>query len=213
MRILITGVSTRAIAESACAAGYDVITLDYFGDLDQKRLCQNYSLKRDFGLPFGPAQLYRASRNLEFDALVYISNLENYPDIVERLTAGVRGGGRKQLLGNSPAVLARVRHWPIVADALRRQGQVPVGLEIADELQVGRLLRRLPEGDLQIVQKGEKQKEPAQPGDQRPMGDGPQRRRRCGQHGPPGSQLLAAAGSTAGAAPLFCGKSRNCQVF
>ena len=122
MRILITGVSTRAIAESACAAGYDVITLDYFGDLDQKRLCQNYSLKRDFGLPFGPAQLYRASRNLEFDALVYISNLENYPDIVERLTAGVRGGGRKQLLGNSPAVLARVRHWPIVADALRRQG-------------------------------------------------------------------------------------------
>lgn len=122
MRILITGVSTRAIAESACAAGYDVITLDYFGDFDQKRLCQNYSLKRDFGLPFGPAQLYRASRNLEFDALVYISNLENYPDIVERLTAGMRGRGRKQLLGNSPAILARVRHWPTVSAFLRQQG-------------------------------------------------------------------------------------------
>lgn len=122
MRILITGVSTRAIAESACAAGYDVITLDYFGDSDQKRLCQNYSLKRDFGLPFGPAQLYRASRSLEFDAVVYISNLENYPNIVERLTAGVSGGRRKQLLGNTPAVLARVRHWPTVSAFLRQQG-------------------------------------------------------------------------------------------
>ncbi len=122
MRILITGVSTRAIAESACAAGYDVITLDYFGDSDQKRLCPNYSLKRDFGLPFSPGQLYRASQSLEFDAVVYISNLENYPDIVERLTAGVRRGRRKQLLGNSPAVLARVRHWPTVSGFLRQQG-------------------------------------------------------------------------------------------
>ena len=34
MRILITGVSTRAIAESARAAGYDFFTLDYFGDYD-----------------------------------------------------------------------------------------------------------------------------------------------------------------------------------
>lgn len=122
MRILITGVSTRAIAESACAAGYDVITLDYFGDADQKRLCQNYSLKRDFGLPFGPTQLYRASRNLAFDAVVYLSNLENYPDIVEKLTAGTKGKKGRLLLGNSPTVLARVRHWPTVADALQRQG-------------------------------------------------------------------------------------------
>lgn len=122
MRILIIGVSTRAIAESACAAGYDVITLDYFGDSDQKRLCQNYSLKRDFGLPFGPAQLYRASRSLEFDAVVYLSNLENYPAMVEKLAAGGRGGKPKQLLGNSPAVLARVRHWPTVSGFLRQQG-------------------------------------------------------------------------------------------
>lgn len=122
MRILIIGVSTRAIAESACAAGYNVITLDYFGDSDQKRLCQNYSLKRDFGLPFGPAQLYRASRSLEFDAVVYLSNLENYPAMVEKLAAGGRGGKPKQLLGNSPAVLARVRHWPTVSAFLRQQG-------------------------------------------------------------------------------------------
>ena len=84
MRILITGVSTRAIAESARAAGYDFITLDYFGDYDQKRLCENYSLKRDFGLPFGSAELYESSQRLNFDSVVYLSNLENHPETVAR---------------------------------------------------------------------------------------------------------------------------------
>ena len=35
VRILILGLSTRAIAESAVRGGYNVITLDYFGDRDQ----------------------------------------------------------------------------------------------------------------------------------------------------------------------------------
>ena len=122
MRILITGVSTRAIAESASAAGYSFITLDYFGDYDQKRWCENYSLKRDFGLAFGPAELYKASRSLSFDAVVYTANLENYPEVVAKLAAGGREGMGGRLLGNIPAVLTRVRHWPTIFDFLRRQG-------------------------------------------------------------------------------------------
>ncbi|MBI5955823.1 MAG: ATP-grasp domain-containing protein, partial [Chloroflexi bacterium] len=125
MRILITGVSTRAIAESARASGYDFITLDYFGDCDQKSWCQNYSLKRDFELPFSSAALYTASQGLAFEAVAYTSNLENHPEVVARFAAGPGEGKRPRLLGNSVAVLARVRHWPTFFGFLRRQG-IPV---------------------------------------------------------------------------------------
>lgn len=105
MTILITGVSTRAIAESAMKSSLKprIITVDYFGDYDQKLLCQNYSLKRDFGEPYSVGRLFEACRGLQFDALVYTSNLENHPRIVERLSKG------KRLLGNTPATLSRVR--------------------------------------------------------------------------------------------------------
>jgi predicted ATP-grasp superfamily ATP-dependent carboligase len=124
MHILITGVSTRAIAESAKAAGYDLVTLDYFGDYDQKSWCENYSLKRDLNLPFGSTWLYQASRNLKFDAVAYISNLENHPEVVKRFEAACAERPCR-LLGNSANVLSRVRHWPALFDFLQRQG-IPV---------------------------------------------------------------------------------------
>jgi len=83
--------------------GHRIITVDYFGDYDQKLLCQNYSLKRDFGKPYSVGRLFEACRSLRFDALVYTSNLENHPRVVERLSHG------KQLLGNTPVTLSRVR--------------------------------------------------------------------------------------------------------
>lgn len=105
MSILITGLSTRAIAESAVRGGHQVITLDYFGDRDQRALVENYALSRDFGLPFSARALLQASRGLEFEAVVYISNLENHPEVVEELSRG------RVLLGNAPTVLRRVRDW------------------------------------------------------------------------------------------------------
>jgi len=134
MRILITGVSTRAIAESARAAGYDFVTLDYFGDYDQKRLCENYSLKRDFGLPFGSAELFESSQRLNFDSVVYLSNLENHPEIVARFAADHRGGKYVQLLGNSAVVLGRVRHWPTFFGFLRQQGIPTPATIFADQV-------------------------------------------------------------------------------
>jgi predicted ATP-grasp superfamily ATP-dependent carboligase len=132
MRILITGISTRAIAESAKAAGYDLVTLDYFGDYDQKIWCENFSLKRDLNLPFGCAQLYEASLKLKFDAVAYTSNLENHPEVIKRFEdASVEK--HRRLLGNSADVLSRVRHWPTLFGFLQRQG-IPVP-ETRDEAQ------------------------------------------------------------------------------
>ncbi len=105
MRILIVGFSTRAIAESAVRGGYDVVTLDYFGDRDQKELVENYSLRRDLRLDFSAKALLTASRSLNFQAVAYISSLENHPDVVEELARG------HTLLGNSPSILRRVRDW------------------------------------------------------------------------------------------------------
>lgn len=105
MGILITGLSTRAIAESAARGNHRVVTLDYFGDRDQRALVENHSLLRDLNLPFSAEALLQASRRLDFEAVVYVSNLENHPEVVERLAQG------HVLLGNAPAVLHQVRDW------------------------------------------------------------------------------------------------------
>jgi predicted ATP-grasp superfamily ATP-dependent carboligase len=105
MALLIAGLSTRAIAESAAKHRDDVITVDYFGDRDQKAMVENHSLLRDFGLGFGAEALLQVSRGLAYDELVYIANLENHPDVV-----GAMSGGRV-LQGNPPTVLRRVRDW------------------------------------------------------------------------------------------------------
>jgi predicted ATP-grasp superfamily ATP-dependent carboligase len=105
VRTLIVGLSTRAIAESATRSGHPIITLDYFGDRDQRSWVENYALQRDFGLPFSASALLQASKGLDYGTLVYVSNLENHPRIVGQLGRG------RVLLGNPPAVLRRVRDW------------------------------------------------------------------------------------------------------
>jgi predicted ATP-grasp superfamily ATP-dependent carboligase len=108
--ILIVGLSTRAIAESAVRGGHRVITLDYFGDRDQRALVENYSLLRDFGLPFSTKALLQAIRKLKFDSMVYVSNLENHPNVVSKLAQ------ESVLLGNREDVLRQVRDWRILRD-------------------------------------------------------------------------------------------------
>lgn len=110
MRILIVGLSTRAIAESAVRGNHSVVTLDFFGDLDQRALVENYALARDFDLSFSAQALLKTSRHLDFEAAVYISNLENHPTVVAELAR------RARLIGNSPDVLRRVRDWRILRE-------------------------------------------------------------------------------------------------
>jgi len=113
---LITGLSSRAIAESAVRGGYPVVTLDYFGDRDQADLVQNLSLMRHLGLPFSAQNLLEASRQVDYQGIVYISNLENHPEVVESLAQG------KALLGNPPAVLRQVRDWRVLRTFCVRNG-------------------------------------------------------------------------------------------
>lgn len=116
MKVLVTGISARAMAESAVRSGYAVIALDAFGDRDLKELTESYSLRRDFHTVYGPGALFKASRKMNFDSVAYTSNLENYPGILARFDEGHR------IIGNSSRVVAAVRSWPDLFDRLGRAG-------------------------------------------------------------------------------------------
>lgn len=116
MRVLIVGLSTRAIAQSAYEAGHDIVTLDYFGDSDQRALVENHSLLRDYDLPYGPEALVRVGRELDAQAVVYTAGLENDPWAVADLAEG------RTLLGNEPDVLCQVRNWDDLRGFFRDAG-------------------------------------------------------------------------------------------
>ena len=115
-RVLIAGVSTRAIAESAARAGYEVTALDAFGDLDLGQWAAARSLPRDFGIPFSAAAAARIAHELQCESVAYIASFENHPHAVRSLSAG------RELLGNPPEVLARVRDPLELSRVLRRHG-------------------------------------------------------------------------------------------
>jgi len=105
-------VSTRAAAESAARAGFDVTAIDAFADLDQHPAVHAQALPG----PFTARAAADAARSVESDAVAYLSNFENHPAAVRRLTA------HRTLWGNPPDVLTRVRDPLAVEEALRRRG-------------------------------------------------------------------------------------------
>ena len=113
---MIVGVSTRAAAESAAQAGFDVTALDAYADLDQHPSVRALSLPRDFGVPFSPEAAVNAARELPGDAVVYLSSLENHPKAVDALMAG------RALWGNRSDALRRVRDPRVLADAVATRG-------------------------------------------------------------------------------------------
>jgi predicted ATP-grasp superfamily ATP-dependent carboligase len=115
-KFLIVGLTTRALAESAWRAGCSFLTLDYFGDYDQRQFCRNVSLLRDLGQPYSAQALLSAVRDLEYDIVVYTSGLENHPAVVAELASG------KELCGNDPATLSRVRDPAETLSFLAGQG-------------------------------------------------------------------------------------------
>lgn len=116
MRILLLGVSTRALAESAVLDGHDVVAVDYFGDRDLERVADSSALQRHLRLPLTAEGLGEAARRVEADAVVYAANLENHPDIVEELAE------ERVLLGNGPGVLREVRDWRMLRAFCREAG-------------------------------------------------------------------------------------------
>jgi predicted ATP-grasp superfamily ATP-dependent carboligase len=116
VHVLIVGVSTRAAAESAARAGYDVTALDAYADVDQHASVRALSLPRDFGEPFSPQGIVAAARDLPGDAVVYLSSFENHPAEVDALAAG------RALWGNASGVLRQVRDPKMLADAFAQHG-------------------------------------------------------------------------------------------
>ncbi len=115
MRILIAGLTTRALAESAVRAGAAIVTVDYFGDLDQVRLCETHSL-RELGRGYSAAAILEAARELDYEAIVYCGGLENHPGVVAELARD------RVLLGNAPDMLRRVRDPGALLSFLAQHG-------------------------------------------------------------------------------------------
>jgi predicted ATP-grasp superfamily ATP-dependent carboligase len=120
VRVLIAGVSTRALVRSAARAGYPVSAVDAFGDLDLRAVATVVALTRESG-GFSPDAAADEAARLPADAVAYTSNFENYPDAVTRLASG------RRLLGNPAAVLRGVRDPLHLMRTLRDRG-VPVPL-------------------------------------------------------------------------------------
>lgn len=112
-RVLLVGASVRAIAESAARAGWEAWALDSFGDLDLRRIAHVVSPRGDPASSRTPARVARAARELDVAAVVYAGGWENHPAAVRAVARG------RELLGNAPDVLARVRDPAVVARTLR----------------------------------------------------------------------------------------------
>lgn len=140
-RVLIVGVSTRALALSAHEAGYECVSVDAFGDLDQKEHVTNVALGRDRGRAWSAGTAVAVGRDFEVEAAAYVGNLENYPAVVRRLARG------RRLLGNSPATLQGARDFGELARVVRScGGRVPLtfGPDEARDLPRGRKWLRKP---------------------------------------------------------------------
>jgi hypothetical protein len=116
VRVLVAGVSARAIAESAARAGFDVTALDAFADRDQHPDVRALSVSRDFHRAFSAMAAARAARTIDCDAVAFTSPFENHVRAVEVLARG------RALWGNAPSTLRAVRDPVRLATALRRHG-------------------------------------------------------------------------------------------
>jgi uncharacterized protein len=113
--VLIAGVTTRALATSAAKAGYTVTAIDAFGDRDLQAIAQ-VIVPCGPELRYGPRQAAAAGANVAAELVAYTSNFENYPSAVARLSL------RRQLLGNPPRVLEKVRNPVELMRTLRHHG-------------------------------------------------------------------------------------------
>lgn len=123
-RVLVAGVSVRALARSALAAGFDVVTVDGYGDRDLLEPSPGPAAHVTVA-PFGPEAAAQASLP-PADAVAYGSNLENDPGALLALAAG------RPVWGNAPEVCRAVRKFERVQAALAACG-LPVARVLTRE--------------------------------------------------------------------------------
>ena len=113
-RVLIAGVSVRALARSALAAGYDVLTIDAFADRDLVEPVPQPVAHHALA-PFTARAAARLGATLDADAVAYASGFENDPRAIEMLAMG------RPIWGCSPHTVAEVRDPREVQEALSAQ--------------------------------------------------------------------------------------------
>jgi len=106
--LLLAGVSVRAFAESAKAAGFSVAAIDAFGDLDLRAVSAFHAI----GGPYSAKVAALRARGIRATACAYTSNFENHPNAIAALAEG------RALLGNPPDVVRRVRDPFVLARVL-----------------------------------------------------------------------------------------------
>jgi predicted ATP-grasp superfamily ATP-dependent carboligase len=109
MRVLVSAISARALAQSVVAAGHDVVVLDGFGDLD----CPG---EVHVTWPFTPRRAVSRAVALASDAIAFGAPWEHAPALMARTAEG------RRLLGASPEAVRAARDPRRVRDALRRAG-------------------------------------------------------------------------------------------
>jgi len=119
MRVLVVAVSARMLAQLAVADGYQVTTLDRFGDVDLRAVAPGATA------PSSDA-LTALAGDVEADAVVYGAGFENRPELVSRLAE------RRELLGTPPETLASVRNpWAVGAAARAAGARAPETRSVA----------------------------------------------------------------------------------
>jgi predicted ATP-grasp superfamily ATP-dependent carboligase len=114
--VMIVGASARGLAESAATAGFPVLAVDAYGDLDLLVRARSIALPRDLGVEWSAAAAVRVLAGVPCSAAAYVSNLENHPASLARLAAG------RRFWGNAADVVRRVRDPIRLARELTRRG-------------------------------------------------------------------------------------------
>lgn len=127
--LLVVGIDTISIANSAKGAGHKVYAADYFGDVDLRHVCTwcEAVIEQKRGKSCGkmeskfkPEVFLKITKSLlekyEVDASLLSSGLDDFSDVLHELN------GLVPILGNSPEVIERVRKKPRFFEDLRCLG-------------------------------------------------------------------------------------------
>lgn len=115
-RLVLLGVSVRALAQPVRGSRGGVVGVDFFGDRDREGSVKTLALGRDLGLPPSARGLAAAARRLCAEAVVYCANLENHPEVVAGMAR------RCDVAGNGAAVLRAVRDPRRLRKVCREEG-------------------------------------------------------------------------------------------
>ena len=107
-RLVVAGISVRALAESARQGGWEVVALDLFGDTDTRRASAHWaSIGEPSALRIDPArlrhELQQAARLPGVDGWVPASGFEGAPELL------AAGGAALPCLAIAPSGMRRVR--------------------------------------------------------------------------------------------------------